>query len=378
MNKLFLCSDKFSCNSISNFTIEITQRCNFRCKYCCYSGNYSGMRTHSDKSMSKETIIDSIEFIKKHAHSEDQIVVSFFGGEALLEIDRIVFIIESLNAFFGERISYDVSTNGLLLTDDIIKRLLKYDIGISVSLDGCQEIHDKNRVLPSGDGTFVNVVNNLLHFKKSYAGEYSKRIRILITAGSIEDVIVMNNYFDKFEELLGDKPLFISHIYPNFKKGLLYEDDIYFKKRFLDKAVEHKKRGIYDLYTIMLDDLLKHANKRFDDDCALSRVNLHTCLNNMYSIFIDVSGNLGPCEKFDTYHYIGNVKSGINKTLLQKYAYSYCIRKNILCGSCDYIEYCKRCLADLKMSLSEQRQMCKIYQENINLAKIYKLRINDV
>ena len=374
MNKSFLCSNRFIYNSISNFTIEITQKCNFRCIYCCYSGNYSNMRTHTGKSMSKETILDSIEFIKHYAHKEDNIVVSFFGGEALLQVDQIVFIIDNLNAYFGTRISFDISTNGLLLTPDIIERFLKYNIGISVSLDGCRTIHDRNRILSSGEGTYDRIVANLLYFKNTYPDEYNKRIRILITVGSLEDIVIMNKNFEKFENLLGIKPPFVSHIYPNFKKKQLYKDDISLKIMFLNKAVEHKKRGMYDFYTIILDDLLKKTKKRFECDKNCTCIQLKTCLNNMYSVFIDVDGRLCPCEKFDTSHFIGDVKLGISIKLLQKWSCIYSIKRTFLCCNCKIIEYCTRCLADLKMSFSEQEQMCAIYRENIELAQLYKYK----
>lgn len=377
MNKSFLCSDRFLHENITNFTVEITQQCNFRCSYCCYSGEYSGMRKHTNRSMGQDTILDTIRFIKSHAHKKEMIVVSFFGGEALLQLNQIIYFIEELHAFFGDRILFDVSTNGLLLTSSTIDKLLQYNVGISVSLDGCKSVHDRNRRTKEGKRTFDHIVSNLLKFKESYPNEYRNRIRLLITVGSLEDIMIINDSFAQFKELLGEKPPFISHIYPNFKTGELYDNDIETEKMFLNEAIERKKKGIYDLYTIILDDLLKKSEKKFVCDDSCEKIHLRTCLDNMYSIFIDADGHLYPCEKFGTCHFIGDVNTGINKKQLHKWSSIYNFRRSVLCEKCQILEYCTRCLADLKMSFSEQKQMCNVYKKNIELAQMCNNKLNN-
>lgn len=330
------------------------------------------MRHHSDKHMTKKTILATIDFIKKQIHNQEHFFVSFFGGEALLQFHNILFIIEDLEKEFGEKVSFDISTNGFLLqSEDIINQLLKHDVGISVSLDGCKEIHDKNRMLLSGEKTFDQIVVNLLNFKRKYPKEYNKRIRILVTAGSLTDIMTMNKNIEQFKNLIGVKKPFISHIFPNFAKGEFYNDKISLKRKFLDKAIEHKKEGKYDFYTIILDDLLKKSNKKFQLPEQCSIIHLKTCFDSMYSIFINTDGLLFPCEKFDTEHSIGDIQSGIKIRQLKKWSHIYNLKRTFLCSNCNIIEYCTRCLADLKMSYSEQKQMCAIYRENINLSQVY-------
>lgn len=377
MSKSFLCTDRFLTDGISNFTIEITQQCNFRCSYCCYSGKYSGMRSHTNRSMKKEVIKDTIAFIERHAHKSDGITISFFGGEALLNLDNILYIVEKLSASFRERVFFDISTNGLLLTIKTVEKLLKFNIGISVSLDGSRILHDRNRKTISGEETYDRIVDNLKSFKESYPDEYHKRIRLLMTAGTLDDIKVMNESFSEIKEIMGEKPPFISHIYPNFKTKELFFDTLDAKKKFLDLAVEHKEKGIYDLYTFVLDDLIKKATKKFTCTESCSKIKLKTCLDNMYSVFVNIDGILYPCEKFDLYHTIGNVKLGVNPNYLRKWSIIYCFRRSVLCEGCQAIEYCTRCLADLKMTFAEQKKMCKEYVENIELAKVYKLKNKD-
>ena len=76
--------------NIANFVIGITRQCNFRCKYCCFSGKYSNMRTHSDKHMSRETMDQAINFIKTNVAENQTVFVSFYGGEALMQMENFV------------------------------------------------------------------------------------------------------------------------------------------------------------------------------------------------------------------------------------------------------------------------------------------------
>jgi len=362
-------SDRFLHREITDFTIGITQQCNCRCSYCCYSGEYAGMRKHADNSMSQEIMLDAISFIKNQAHKTDTIIVSFYGGEALVKFSQVIYMIERLYAIFGDRVLFDITTNGLLLTNDTVDRLMQYNIGISVSLDGCKSIHDRNRRNIAGGGTYDQVVSNLLRFKERYPAEYKKRIQLLVTVGGIEDIMEMNKTFPEFAELLGEKPPYIARIYPNFKKGELYEDDMSKMQEFMEEAVIHKQNGQYDFYTIMLDELLKDANKKLN--VGSEKIQIRTCLDDMRHIFIDTDGRLYPCEKFDTRHYIGTLQSGIDKKLLYKWSSIFHFRRSVLCKDCEFFEYCSRCLVDLKMSYSENKQMCEEYKKHIELALLY-------
>lgn len=52
-------------SKIAKFTIEMTQQCNLRCSYCCFSGDYRNLRAHNEKEISYETLRSVVEFIKK-------------------------------------------------------------------------------------------------------------------------------------------------------------------------------------------------------------------------------------------------------------------------------------------------------------------------
>ena len=115
-----VCQD-YVFDKMSMFIIEVTQQCNLRCHYCCYSGNYNNRRTHNNLFMTDDTVMRCIKFIKQHADAKaPQITVCFYGGEALLAKKQIDFIINNLrNEMQQVNFLFSISTNGILLSPDV-------------------------------------------------------------------------------------------------------------------------------------------------------------------------------------------------------------------------------------------------------------------
>ena len=75
-------------NCMRTITLQVTQNCNLRCKYCVYSGSYEN-RTHSNKRMNFETAKKAIDFLYEHSSLSESVGVGFYGGEPLLEIELL-------------------------------------------------------------------------------------------------------------------------------------------------------------------------------------------------------------------------------------------------------------------------------------------------
>jgi len=320
-------------------------------------------------SMTEETLRRSLEFIVGHCASGSEISVSFFGGEALLHLDRIEDAIWYLKGELGNNVRFDLSTNGLLLTPSNVERLIALpETTISVSLDGCKSVHDRNRKDIGGRPTFDRIVAHLKSFKEKHGPEYCKRIRLLVTAGSLDDISLMDEHFPEFSELLGERPPLVSHIFPNFEKRLFYRDSLEKKRQFVRDAIGYQSKGLTNFHTILLDNLRHKAGKKITGSLQSGRIRLRTCLDCLYSVYISATGLLYPCEKFGEAHSIGTVGNGFDERKLRHLTYSYVLRRSLLCSRCSYVSYCDRCLADSKMTISEQRIMCEDYKENIQLA----------
>lgn len=356
---------------LENFIVEVTQQCNFRCGYCCFSGEYAGMRSHNNRSMPVDTARNTIDFICRHAPAEGPVYVSFYGGEALLEFGLVIRIIEALRLRLGTRVIFDVSTNGWLLSPDVVDRILTVpDVNVSVSLDGTARIHDRNRRHSSGAVTFGKIVANLQYFKRKNETEYRRRIRLLVTVGSMDDLREIDRSFATLGDLAGDKPILVSHLLPNFARNILFRDSLETKTAFIEEALEQKRSGASNLHTRVFDELQFKRQRKFEcDGCA--SLKLHTCVNSLQSCFINIDGTVFPCEKVKEHCAIGDVCGGIDPDRIRKLAVKYALRRNMVCHDCDYVAYCKRCLIDLNYSLAEQKILCDDYKENVDLALKY-------
>lgn len=155
-------------NNVHQLILQVTQNCNLRCKYCVYSGSYVN-RVHTKKRMSIETAKKAIDFYRKHNGNLEVAMISFYGGEPLLEMKLIHEIIAYANKVFkGKNIRYNMTTNATLLNDEIVKFLYENDISITISLDGPQAIQDNSRVFAeSGKGTFDVIMKKLDYIKKN-------------------------------------------------------------------------------------------------------------------------------------------------------------------------------------------------------------------
>ncbi len=138
--------------------LNVIQECNLRCKYC-----YS-KRPGASSVMSEKTAHKAVDFITEFTDGK-QFCISFYGGEPLLNFPVIQSTIEYASQKIEKRelpeITYNITTNGTLLTDDVITVLAQYNTNIEISIDGPAAIHDAMRILPDGKGTHTIVMDRL-------------------------------------------------------------------------------------------------------------------------------------------------------------------------------------------------------------------------
>ena len=83
-------------NSVHMLTLQVTQNCNLRCKYCVYSGSYIN-RKHNNKRMSFETAKKAIDYYILHSSQMPKLRFGFYGGEPTLEMELIRKCVSYIN-----------------------------------------------------------------------------------------------------------------------------------------------------------------------------------------------------------------------------------------------------------------------------------------
>lgn len=129
-------------------TFHLTHHCNLRCSYC-----YTGEKLPI--AMTHVTIDQSIHFLQEEIKKmgATRLNITFFGGEPLIEKEKIFYIISQLSDLVNVETFYRMSTNGTLLNEDLMKKLYDHGVFVSLSIDGHPDVHDKHRVDVSGKPT---------------------------------------------------------------------------------------------------------------------------------------------------------------------------------------------------------------------------------
>lgn len=363
---------------ITMFTIEMTQQCNLRCTYCCYSGNYRDRRAHNAKEISYETLQTTIEYILGHYDkSVDEITVCFYGGEALLARKKIEWVITELLSIFKDKVRFSFSTNGLLLTENTIEWLGNMpNVLVNVTIDGNKYMHDAHRQTVSGSGSYDVIIKNLRLFKTKYPEFYRDNVRFLSTVYSWNDVLKLAEVWDDEPATGGHYPIHISHIIPDFDDDTRTYDTWEVKNRFYRQAFEDYKRGNRDILSGCFQKLIDMVDNR-NYLKLKSELNIQTCYQGLFSTFINVDGDLYACEKFCGALNVGNVREGIDENKTFSLLQQFTERKNHLCSSCWAQRFCRMCMTSLNYTEDEIKKMCDMERDTIDLALRYYCEYKD-
>ena len=151
--------------------LHVSHDCNLRCKYCFAStGDFGTGR----KTMDVETARKAIDFVVEKSGPRRNIEVDFFGGEPLMAMDTVKATVDyarSIEEQAGKHFRFTITTNGMLLNDENIEYINREMSNAVLSLDGRPEVNDRERLTPSGQGSYDIIVPK---FQKLVAGRGTK------------------------------------------------------------------------------------------------------------------------------------------------------------------------------------------------------------
>lgn len=157
---------------IKALCLHVAHTCNLKCDYCfAGQGRYHG----ADALMSLETAKRSIDFLLEHSGARRNLEVDFFGGEPLLNMDVVKKTVEYARrkeGAFGKNVRFTLTTNGVLLSDEITEFCNREISNVVLSLDGRPEVHDARRKTPSGGGSYDLIVPRFQRFTDKRDGGY--------------------------------------------------------------------------------------------------------------------------------------------------------------------------------------------------------------
>ncbi len=156
---------------IKALCLHIAHTCNLNCSYCFASqGKYHGDRA----VMSFEVGKRALDFLIENSGSRRNLEVDFFGGEPLMNfqvVKDLVAYARSIEKEKGKNFRFTLTTNGMLIDDDVIEFANRECHNVVLSLDGRKEIHDRFRVDYAGHGSFDRIVPKFQKLVESRGGK---------------------------------------------------------------------------------------------------------------------------------------------------------------------------------------------------------------
>ena len=150
--------------------LHIAHTCNLNCSYCFASqGKYHGERA----VMSYEGGKRALDFLMEHSGTRRNLEVDFFGGEPLMNfqvVKDLVAYARSVEQERGKNFRFTLTTNGVLVDDEVIDWANRECSNVVLSLDGRKEIHDRFRVDYAGKGSWEKIVPKFQRFVEKRGG----------------------------------------------------------------------------------------------------------------------------------------------------------------------------------------------------------------
>lgn len=312
--------------------LHIAHDCNLKCKYCfAEEGEYHGRRA----LMSYEVGKKALDFLVANSGSRVNLEVDFFGGEPLMNwqvVKDLVAYGRSLEEPNHKRFRFTLTTNGVLLNDDIIDFANKEMANIVLSVDGRKEIHDKMRPLAGGQGSYDLVVpkfkkvaesrnqtnyyvrGTFTHFNKDFAADVCHLADLGFEQISVEPVVAPES---------ADYALVTEDI-----PELLAEYD----KLAAEMIRRHKEGKGFNFFHFMID--LKGG------PCVYKR--LSGCGSGTEYLAVTPWGDFYPCHQFvgQESFLMGNVDDGITNTDIREQFKACNVYSKEKCRNCFAKFYC--------------------------------------
>lgn len=343
--------DVLSSRNIQGIALQVTQNCNLRCNYCVYSGSYQN-RIHTNKRMSLETAVKAIDFLLAHSVDSESLGLGFYGGEPLLEFELIKKCIKYIKSKTNKELIITLTTNATLINKEILDFFSENGVYLTISLDGPQELHDKNRVKNvSGKGSYADVMSSVVLIKNEYP-DYSKKVNFNAVVSTLEDFSKINDFFTQtcpindFSVRINFETLSNStkkrELSEAFIEEYYYQIFLYFMYK-IEKIHKEQASKLIAPYFQQI--------KEFDERlklCAKNVIQDHPsgpCIIGKQRLFVDVEGVLYPCERVSETSpimQIGNIIDGFNIDRM-KYLMNVGMLTEEKCRKCWAFRFCNIC-----------------------------------
>lgn len=317
---------------IKALCLHVAHTCNLNCSYCFASqGKYHGDRA----LMSFEVGKRALDFLIENSGSRTNLEVDFFGGEPLMNWDVVKELVKYARSQEGpchKNFRFTLTTNGMLIDDDVIDFANKEMSNVVLSLDGRKEIHDRLRVDYAGNGSYDRIVPKFQELVKSRGGK---------------------NYYMRGT---------FTHANPDFTKDIFHMADLGFTELSMEPVVASPDDPaaltasdielVKEQYEILAKEMLRREKEGrpitfyhymldlTEGPCIYKRIS--GCGSGTEYMAVTPWGDLYPCHQFvgDEKYKLGDIWNGVTNDSLREQFRSCNAYSRSECNDCWAKFYC--------------------------------------
>ena len=362
-------------NVIKALCLHVAHTCNLNCDYCFASqGKFHGERA----LMSFEVGKRALDFLIENSGTRTNLEVDFFGGEPLMNWEVVKQLVEyarSVEKQHGKNFRFTLTTNGVLIDDDVIDFANREMSNVVLSLDGRKEINDLKRVDYAGNGSY--------------------------------DIIVPK--FKKMVEARGGKNYYMrgtfTHANPDFTEDVFHMADLGFTELSMEPVVcapsdpaaltEADMEIVKEQYEILAKDMLRRSREGnpitfyhymldlTGGPCIYKRIS--GCGSGTEYMAVTPWGDLYPCHQFvgDEEFRLGDIWQGVTNNNIREDFRSCNVYARPECGECWAKLYCSGgCAANAYHATGSIRGIyeagCELFCKRIECAIMMKVAEEDL
>lgn len=357
-------------NIIKALCLHVSHTCNLNCEYCFASqGKYHGERALMSFEVSKR----ALDFLVENSGNRINLEVDFFGGEPLMNWDtvkRLVKYARSIEKEAGKNFRFTLTTNGILIDDDVINFCNKEMANVVLSLDGRKEINDRTRVDYNGQGSYDRIVPKFKKLVESRGGK---------------------NYYMRGT---------FTHANPDFTKDVFHMADLGFTELSMEPVVcapsdpsaltKDDLQTVKEHYEILAREMLRRKKDGkpitfyhymldlTEGPCIYKRIS--GCGSGTEYMAVTPTGDLYPCHQFvgEEAFKLGNIYDGVTNNALREDFRSCNAYARKECKDCWAKLYCSGgCAANAYHATGSIRGIyesgCELFRKRIECAIMMKI-----
>ena len=357
-------------NVIKALCLHVAHTCNLNCSYCFASqGKYHGDRA----VMSFEVGKRALDFLIENSGTRKNLEVDFFGGEPLMNwqvVKDLVKYARSVEKEKGKNFRFTLTTNGVLIDDDVIDFCNKEMSNVVLSLDGRKEIHDRLRVDYAGNGSWDKIVPKFQKLVKA-RGDKNYYMRGTFTHANPDFMNDIQTMLDLGFTELSLEPVVCSET----DEARLTDDDIKIVYQQYEELarlmIQRKKENRpFTFYHYMID--------LTGGPCVYKRVS--GCGSGTEYMAVTPWGDLYPCHQFvgEEKFKLGDIYNGVTNNELREQFRKCNVYTKAECKDCWAKLYCSgACAANAYHASGDINGIypsgCELFKKRIECAIMIKV-----